>query len=99
MRHAYSSTLAEETKRAFQAYTDLLDTAEWLKGELRGPLLSFDLAMGEFRLLELLHPEGAQFMPDIARKRKLHRQAVDVAVRRGLLTGPRRRILARRERR
>ncbi|MGA8870114.1 MAG: Dam family site-specific DNA-(adenine-N6)-methyltransferase [Candidatus Acidiferrales bacterium] len=33
---------------------DLIDAAEWLKAELRVPLESFDLTMGEFRVLELL---------------------------------------------
>ena len=72
----------EKTQRAFRSYMDLLDTAEWMKGELRGPLMSFDLAMGEFRLLELLYREGALFVSDIARKRGLRRQGVDVTIAR-----------------
>jgi DNA-binding MarR family transcriptional regulator len=75
-------TYKERSKRAFRAYIDVLETAEWLKGELRGPLLLFDLTMGEFRLLELLHREGALFVPDVARRRRLHRQAVDVIIKR-----------------
>jgi hypothetical protein len=43
-----------------QAYLDLIDTADWLRGELRVPLESFDLTMGEFRLLEMLNREGAR---------------------------------------
>jgi hypothetical protein len=70
-------TPRQKTQRAFRAYMDLLDTADWIKGELRGPLMSFDLAMGEFRLLELLYREGALFISDIARKRRLQRQGVD----------------------
>ena len=73
-------THKEKSKRAFRAYMDLLDTAEWIKGELRGPLASFDLAMGDFRVLEMLYREGALFLPDIARKRKSHRQGIDVIV-------------------
>jgi DNA-binding MarR family transcriptional regulator len=57
-----------------EAYMDLIDTAEWLKGELRTPLESFDLTMGEFRLLDMLHREGALTVPDAARKRKAKRQ-------------------------
>ncbi len=75
-------THKEKAKRAFGAYMELLDAAEWMKGELRGPLLVFDLTMGEFRLLELLYREGAQFLPDIARKRRSHPQGIDVIVRR-----------------
>jgi MarR family transcriptional regulator, 2-MHQ and catechol-resistance regulon repressor len=73
-------THKEKSKRAFRAYMDLLDTAEWIKGELRGPLASFDLAMGDFRILEMLYREGALFLPDIARKRRSHRQGIDVIV-------------------
>ncbi len=75
-------TPRERAKRAFGAYMEVLETADWLKGELRGPLVLYDLSMGEFRLLELLHREGAMFAPDIARKRRLHKQAVAVIVKR-----------------
>lgn len=72
----------ERTRRAFQAYTDLLDTAEWMKGQLRGPLASFELAMGDFRLMEMLYREGALFASDVARRRGLHRQALDATIAR-----------------
>jgi len=75
-------TPRERAKRAFGAYMDVIETADWLKGELRGPLLLYDLSMGDFRLLELLHREGAMFAPDIARRRRLHKQAVAVIVKR-----------------
>jgi DNA-binding MarR family transcriptional regulator len=75
-------TREERTQRAFQAYADLLDTAEWMKGQLRGPLASFDLAIGDFRLMELLYREGALFASDVARRRGLHRQALDATVAR-----------------
>ena len=75
-------TPRQRTKRAFGAYMEVLETADWLKGELHGPLLMYDLSMGDFRLLELLHREGAMFAPDIARRRRLHKQAVAVIVRR-----------------
>jgi len=75
-------TPREKTQRAFRAYVDLMDTGDWIKGELRGPLMSFDLAMGEFRLLELLFREGAMFVSDIARKRGVHRAGVEVTIAR-----------------
>ena len=75
-------TPREKTQRAFRAYVDLMDTGDWIKGELRGPLMSFDLAMGEFRLLELLYREGAMFVSDIARKRGVHRAGVEVTIAR-----------------
>lgn len=65
-------THEDRTRRAFRAYMELLDTADWLKGELRIPLASFDLTMGELRLLYLLHCEGALPVADVARRRKVH---------------------------
>lgn len=69
-------TPREKTRRAFQAYMDLLDTAEWIRGELRAPLESFDLTMPEFRLLELLYREGALPVVDVARRRRMMRQSM-----------------------
>lgn len=63
-------TQREKTKRAMQAYLELMDTAEWLKSQARAPLESFDLTMGEFRVLELLNREGPLTIRDAARKRK-----------------------------
>jgi DNA-binding MarR family transcriptional regulator len=75
-------TREERTQRAFRACVDLLDTAEWLKSQMRGPLDSFDLAIGDFRLLELLYREGALTQPDIARTRRIKRQNVGFIIRR-----------------
>jgi DNA-binding MarR family transcriptional regulator len=57
-----------------QAYLDVIDTAEWLKSELRPPLDSFDLTFGEFRVLELLDRKGPLAVRDAARERKSSRQ-------------------------
>ena len=67
-------TPRERTQRAFRAYTDLLDTAEWMRAEMRGPLELFDLTMAEFRLLELLYREGALPVADVGRRRKMKPQ-------------------------
>jgi DNA-binding MarR family transcriptional regulator len=80
MRHY--PTHREKTQRAMQAYMDLFDTADWLKGELRVPMESFDLTMGEFRLLDLLNREGAQFVPDAARRRRTNLQNMKVMIKR-----------------
>jgi MarR family transcriptional regulator, 2-MHQ and catechol-resistance regulon repressor len=72
----------EKTQRAFRAYLDLIDAAEWLKGELRVPLESFDLTMGEFRVLELLNGEGATNLAELGRKRKAKPQNMHVMVER-----------------
>jgi hypothetical protein len=47
-------TLAQrvKTNRAFRAYIDLMDAADWLRGEMSGQLASFDLTMMQFRVLE-----------------------------------------------
>ena len=75
-------TQKEKTQRAFRAYVDLIDTAEWMKAELRGQLESFDLTMAGFLLLELLYREGPLVMSYAAEKRRCNRQNLDVIVRR-----------------
>ena len=62
-------THEDKTKRAFRAYLELLDAAEWLKGELRIPLASFDITMAELRVMYLLHTEGALPVVEVARRR------------------------------
>ncbi len=57
-----------------QAYLDLIDTAEWLKSELRLPLDSFDLTLAEFRALELLNRKGPLTVIEAARERKSSKQ-------------------------
>lgn len=66
----------EKTVRAFQAFLNVLDTADWLKNELRGPLESFDLSMPGFRVLEMLYREGALTVPDVAGRRLCTRQNI-----------------------
>jgi DNA-binding MarR family transcriptional regulator len=66
----------EKTVRAFQAFLNVMDTAEWFKNELRGPLESFDLTMPGFRVLEMLYREGALPVPDVARRRLCTRQNI-----------------------
>ena len=75
-------TQREKTWRAFRAYVDLIDAAEWLKGELRVPLDSFDLTLGEFRILELLEREGPLTAGELGRRRKIKRQNMLVVTER-----------------
>jgi DNA-binding MarR family transcriptional regulator len=72
----------KKTQRAFRAYLDLLDTAEWIRNELRGQLESFDLTMGGFRLLEMLYREGPVSVPAVAERRGCRRQNLDVIIAR-----------------
>jgi DNA-binding MarR family transcriptional regulator len=79
---SHPPTQKEKTQRAFQAYLDLLDTAEWFKAQMRAPLESFDLTMEGFRLLVLLYREGALPIPELARRRGCSRQNMDMLVAR-----------------
>lgn len=69
-------THRQKTQRAMEAYMELIDDADWLKGELRVPLESFDLTMGELRLLDLLNRRGALTTRDVMRARKAKKENV-----------------------
>jgi len=71
-------TQKQRTELAFRAYLDLIDTADWLKREMRAPLDAFDMTMMDFRLMEMLYREGALTAPDIARRIGRPRQDVQV---------------------
>jgi MarR family 2-MHQ and catechol resistance regulon transcriptional repressor len=75
-------TQREKTLRAFRVYLDLIDTAEWMKGELRGQLECFDMTFPGFRVMEILLREGPVGMADAARYRGCNRQNLDVVVAR-----------------
>ncbi|HTZ99971.1 MAG TPA: MarR family transcriptional regulator [Candidatus Aquilonibacter sp.] len=75
-------THRQKTRRAMEAYMDLIDTADWLKGELRVPLESFDLTMGELRVLELLHRRGALTTQHVMRARRAKKENVKRMVKR-----------------
>jgi len=72
----------EKMQRAFRAFTTLIDTADWIKGELRGPLDSFDLTMGEFRVMEILNREGALPLTTVAERRQVRRPGIRRTVNR-----------------
>jgi DNA-binding MarR family transcriptional regulator len=59
----------ERMEQALRGYTELLDTADWLKGEVRVPLDSFGMTLGEFRLLDVLYRDGALPVVDLVRRR------------------------------
>jgi len=64
-------THRERTERAFAAYLELVETAQWIVRELSGPLNYFELTMNEFRLLFLLYREGPMSLSEAAKKRAL----------------------------
>ncbi|HKQ88545.1 MAG TPA: MarR family transcriptional regulator [Candidatus Acidoferrales bacterium] len=69
-------TVAEKTRKAFQAYLELLDTGSWVRFQVEEQLGQFDLNVEEFRFLELLHREGPMTTSAIAERRWCRRQSV-----------------------
>jgi DNA-binding MarR family transcriptional regulator len=66
----------ERSLQAFGAYVELLDTASWMRRELRYQLNSFDLTMEGFRILEMLYREGPMTVPAVSQGRRCTRQNV-----------------------
>jgi MarR family 2-MHQ and catechol resistance regulon transcriptional repressor len=50
-----------KANRAFRAYIDLMDAADWLRGEMSDQLATFDLTMMQFRVMEALFRGGPQY--------------------------------------
>lgn len=73
-------TQKEKTQKAFRAYLELLDTADWIRAELRPQLEAFDLTMAGFRLLEMLYREGPVSKPMAADRFRFKRQNLNVIV-------------------
>lgn len=67
-------SLKERTLRAFEAYLELLDAAEWMRRELRDQLETFDLTIDGFRLLEVLFREGPMTTENFCERRRCTRQ-------------------------
>jgi len=61
-------TARGRTKRAWNAYTDLLDTAEYLREEMSRQLATFDITMTQFRVLETLWHDGPQYQRFLCHK-------------------------------
>jgi hypothetical protein len=73
-------TQRQKTQRAYRAYLNILDTADWLRILLRGQIDCFGFTEPGFRLLEMLFREGAMTMTVAARRRAYSRQNLDVIV-------------------
>jgi hypothetical protein len=70
----------DKTLRAISVYIELLDTAEWLKCELRGQLASFGLTYPGLRVLEVLRRLGPMERSALARQRNCNRANLDVVI-------------------
>ncbi len=57
-----------KTNRAFRAYIDLMDAADWLRGEMSDQLATFDLTMMQFRVMEALFRGGPQYQQLLSRR-------------------------------
>ena len=75
-------TQREKTRRAFGAYTELLDAADWIRRELGGPLDAFGLTINEFRLMAMLDREGPMSIVEAAEKRHCLIQYMHVMIAR-----------------
>ena len=71
-----------KTSRAFRAYINLMDAADWLRGEMSGQLATFDLTMMQFRVLEALDREGPQYQQLLSVKFRRSKQSVGLVLER-----------------
>jgi DNA-binding MarR family transcriptional regulator len=69
-------TAKGRTERAFAAYIDLCEAAEYLTEQMRGQLSTFGLSTFQFRLLATLLHNGPQYERAIARQFQCSRQNV-----------------------
>jgi MarR family transcriptional regulator, 2-MHQ and catechol-resistance regulon repressor len=73
-----------KTNRAFRAYIDLMDAADWLRGEMSDQLATFDLTMMQFRVMEALFRGGPQYQQLLSRRFDCSKQNI-ARVLKGLL--------------
>ncbi len=70
-----------KTLRAYSAYSELRDTANWMREELTAQLNNFDLSMWEFRVLDALR-RGPKCLEEISREMQCQKGNVGKVVRR-----------------
>jgi len=73
--------LEQRRDRAFRAYFDLMDTADWMRKVVRGQLEILEVSMEGFRVLELLYRKGPLSLTALARARGCKRQTLFDVVR------------------
>ena len=78
--------LARQVKanRAFRAYIELMDAADWLRGEMSDQLATFDITMMQFRVMEALFRGGPQYQQLLSRRFDCSKQNI-ARVLKGLL--------------
>jgi DNA-binding MarR family transcriptional regulator len=71
-----------KAKRAYQAYVDLRDTADWLGDLLSMQLDHFGLTMKEYRVMERIFWRGPQYQQDLSRRFRCSKQNVGWVIKR-----------------
>ena len=70
-------THREKTLRAFRVYTELMDTAAWVRSWMKGPLEAYDLSPQGFRMLLMLYENGPTRTMEAAKQMRFRRQNID----------------------
>ena len=73
-----SGRKTQEQRRgmAFQAFLEILETADWIRQELRPQMEMFDVSIDGLRFLEMLHSSGRVTIREAAEKRHCTKQSV-----------------------
>jgi DNA-binding MarR family transcriptional regulator len=71
----------EKTERAFRAYLELLDAADYMKAEVYDQLSFYGVTMRGFRVLELLYRRGTMRLTAVAEGLRWSRQNLNVVVK------------------
>jgi DNA-binding MarR family transcriptional regulator len=69
-----------KTVRAFDAYLDLIDAADWIRDEMSRQLNSWDLTFMQFRVLESIYRHGPQYQQAISHRFRCSRQSVQCVI-------------------
>jgi DNA-binding MarR family transcriptional regulator len=66
----------EKTSRAYVAYLDLVDTADYLREQMTGQLGMFNLTWLQYRVLDTLYRHGPQYQLELSGKFRCSKQNV-----------------------
>lgn len=75
------ATPKEKKRRAWEAYVDLMETADWVRGRLRTFIETLGLTTEEFHLLAMLHCEGPLTVSQAMAKRQRDRKNTYFTIR------------------
>ncbi len=75
------ATPKEKKRRAWEAYFDLVETADWVRGRLRTFIETLGLTIEEFHLLAMLHRDGPLTVSQAMAKRQRDRKNTYFTIR------------------